>query len=83
MVTIEKQLLPRVSDTQVVPRDAQDMGGMLAHGESPCSCREAERQIIMFLLEIGGVSALRGEKNLDMLMQLPVVLPQNGREKRC
>lgn len=81
-VTSEMEFLPRMLDTQVVPWHAQDMEGLLAHRESPCSCLEAERQIIIFLLEIGVVSPLCGEKILDMLMQLPVVLPENGCEKR-
>ena len=66
----------------MVPRDAWHVGGMLVSRERLCSRREDERQIIIFLLEIGGVLALCGEKNLDMFVELPVLLPENGREKR-
>lgn len=70
---------------QVVPRDSRHAGGGggCPRGEERhCSCKEGERQVITFLLEMEGVTALRGEKNPDMSMQLPVVLPENGREKR-
>lgn len=39
-------------------------------------------ETITFLLEGGGVSVLHGERNQGMFMQWPVLLPENGREKR-
>lgn len=72
------------SEMEFLPRWSHGMPGMRGgvREERHCSRKEAERQIITFLLEMGGVSALHGEKNPDMSMQLPVVLPENGREKR-
>lgn len=76
------------SEMEFLPRWSHGIPGMRGGGGCPrgeerhCSCKEGERQVITFLLEMEGVTALRGEKNPDMSMQLPVVLPENGREKR-
>jgi len=76
------EFLLRASDTQLVPWDARDTGGVLARRKSPCSHRDAVRQIITLLLETGGVSALRGDEYLNVFMQLPVLLSENECEKR-
>lgn len=79
--TSKTECLTGAWDIQMLPWDAWDTGGMLTHGESPCNCWGADIEVIMFLLEIGSVSVLCGEKNRDIFVQLPAVLPENGREK--